>query len=191
MDRSSHCPKYRPRCSRKFSVPPACRSTYQSIGIMGCPSCGGQCTHSASRMLPTELHSSIKSIAGGADHIAGCPSFGGQRTRSLCQGGFAAVVTQSQHPQRTGPTARGVPSLLRASTASRSSGSQCEPCESRSPLSIRSLQPVAHELKQMSTALNSAPNRSVEATSNGWPHRASCSFLALCGQPSAAPHLLR
>jgi hypothetical protein len=35
------------------------------------------------------------------------------------------------------------------------------------------------------------PNTSVEATSNGWPHRASCSFLALCGQPSAAPHLER
>jgi hypothetical protein len=94
-------------------------------------------------------------------------------------------------PQCAGPTARGLPSLLRASTASRSSGSQCKPCESRSLLSIRSLQPVAHELKQMPTALKSAPNRSVEATSNGWPHRASCSFLALCGQPSAAPHLLR
>jgi hypothetical protein len=94
-------------------------------------------------------------------------------------------------PQCAGPTARGLPSLLRASSASRSSGSQCKPCESRSPLSIRSLQPVTHELKQMSTALNSVPNRSVEATSNGWPPRASCSFFALCGQPSAAPHLQR
>jgi hypothetical protein len=36
-----------------------------------------------------------------------------------------------------------------------------------------------------------AHNRSVEATSNGWPHMASCSFLALCGQSSAAPHLER
>jgi hypothetical protein len=35
------------------------------------------------------------------------------------------------------------------------------------------------------------PNTSVEATSNGWPHMASCSLFALCGQPSAAPHLER
>jgi hypothetical protein len=34
-----------------------------------------------------------------------------------------------------------------------------------------------------------AHNRSVEATSTGWPHMASCSFFALCGQPVAAPHL--
>jgi hypothetical protein len=35
------------------------------------------------------------------------------------------------------------------------------------------------------------PNPSVEATSNGWPHKASCSFFALCGQPLAAPHVER
>jgi hypothetical protein len=35
------------------------------------------------------------------------------------------------------------------------------------------------------------PNPSVEATSNGWPHMASCSFSALCGQPLAAPHVER
>jgi hypothetical protein len=35
------------------------------------------------------------------------------------------------------------------------------------------------------------PNPSVEATSNGWPHMASCSFFALCGQPLAAPHVER
>jgi hypothetical protein len=34
-------------------------------------------------------------------------------------------------------------------------------------------------------------NRSVEATSNGWPHMASCSFFALCGQPLDAPHVER
>jgi hypothetical protein len=34
-----------------------------------------------------------------------------------------------------------------------------------------------------------AHNPAVEATSTGWPHRASCSFFALCGQPVAAPHL--
>jgi hypothetical protein len=36
-----------------------------------------------------------------------------------------------------------------------------------------------------------APNRSVEATSNGWPHKASCSFFTLCGQPLNAPHVER
>jgi hypothetical protein len=57
-------------------------------------------------------------------------------------------------------------------------------------LAAESRSPVKHcqhqrEVKKM------APNRSVEATSNGWPRKASYSFFALCGQPSAAPHLER
>jgi hypothetical protein len=36
-----------------------------------------------------------------------------------------------------------------------------------------------------------AHNRSVEATSNGWPHMASCSFSALCSQPLDAPRVER
>jgi hypothetical protein len=137
-----HCPKFRLRCSPNLSVRPARRSPHHAIGITGCPSCGGQRTHSASRMRSIEPHSPIKSHVSGANHIAGCPSFGGQRTRSLCRGGFATVATQSQRPQCTKPTARGASSRLRAVTASRSSGAQCEPCESTSLLSSRSLQRV-------------------------------------------------
>jgi hypothetical protein len=142
MERSSHCPKFRLLCSPKLSVLPARQRPHHAIGITGCPSCGGQRTHSASRMRSNEVHSSIKSSVGGENHMTGCPSFGGQRTRSLRRGGFAAGATRGQRSQCTGPTARGAWSLLRASTASRSSGAQCEPCESRSPLSTRSLQRV-------------------------------------------------
>jgi hypothetical protein len=39
------------------------------------------------------------------------------------------------------------------------------------------------------SVVGAAHNRSVEATSTGWPHMASCSLFALCGQPVAAPHL--
>jgi hypothetical protein len=39
------------------------------------------------------------------------------------------------------------------------------------------------------SVVGAAHNRSVEATSTSWPHMASCSFFALCGQLVAAPHL--
>jgi hypothetical protein len=45
--------------------------------------------------------------------------------------------------------------------------------------------------QQDSPACRVSANRSVEATSNGWPHKASCSFFTLCGQPLAAPHVER
>jgi hypothetical protein len=45
--------------------------------------------------------------------------------------------------------------------------------------------------QKYSPARRVSANRSVEATSNGWPHKASCSFFTLCGQPSAAPHVER
>jgi hypothetical protein len=45
--------------------------------------------------------------------------------------------------------------------------------------------------QEYSPACRVSANRSVEATSNGWPHKTSCSFSAMCGQPLAAPHVER
>jgi hypothetical protein len=189
MERSSHCPKYRLRFGPNLSVRPARQSPHHAVDITGCPSCGGQRTHSASRMRPTELRQSSQLPVAQINSPAVRPSAASAR------GHLSKAALPSLPPK---VSTRGAPGLLRV-------GFQA--CFAQAPLRDRAAHnanparaghlcpPGAcsrwHKLKRMSTALKSAPNRSVEATSNGWPHRASCSFLALCGQPSAAPHLLR
>jgi hypothetical protein len=178
MDRYSLRPKRALRRDGQFPVRVARGNTCSAIRIMGCPSFGGQRTHSVARMNSTEPSSSIESVfrGGKSPHrlsVLRRPAHAVtllRRSRRCCHENSAPAVHRAYCDWRSTPAFQG----SRFAVERRTMRTTRERITSVHP----KLASGGRKLKHMSTALNSAPNLAFKRTPNGRPRNGFMFILA-------------
>jgi hypothetical protein len=178
MDWYSLRPKCVLRRNDQFPVRFARRSTCWAIGIMGCPSFGGQRTQGAARTRSTDLSSSIESVFSGAKSrhrlsVLRRPAHAATLLRlscRRCRANSRPTVHRAHCDWRSTPACQGSRFAVKRSTMR----TRRERVTSIHP----NLASGEREPKHMSTALKSAPNLAFKRTPNGRPRNGIMFILA-------------